>query len=186
MKTYALFFIGLILLAVAGCSTPEQIVEQKVSEKITDTKDAVKGAVVDKAVETVDKKSQDLVNMKCVETNGGITTTYYLLKGDIRTDTVSPAEGVSRQTWLLNTTAYSKMKVGETEYLVTMPVEESQVTYRSAEVAYQTFNAAPNIECEKGIVKESDFVLPDLEHIDNQQLSDKMMELFAAQGLPTQ
>lgn len=184
MKTYALIFISLLLLAVAGCSTPEQIVEQKVGEKIADTKDAVKGAVVDKAVEVADKKSRDLVNMKCVENNKIFT--YYLYKDKMRVDVKSPMEGADRQTWVWNATSYTTIKIGDKMYLVVSPAEESQVTYRSVSAAAESFETQDIAECEKGVVKESDFVLPDLEQITSQEMGEKMNDLFAAQGLPTQ
>ncbi|MFH0797809.1 MAG: hypothetical protein V1906_00180 [Candidatus Woesearchaeota archaeon] len=184
MKTYALIFMGLLLLAVAGCSTPEQIVEQKIDEKIEDTKDAVKGAVVDKAIEAADEKAVELVNMKCVGVDG--IYIYYFYKDKMRMDVISPMEDVDRKTWVFDKMAYSKIDVDGKDYLLTVPAEESGMTYSSAEVAYQAFKTLPNFDCEKGVVEESDFVLPDLEHITNEQMADMMMAQMVNPSLPAE
>jgi len=157
-KILLVAILALFLMAIiTGCSKSTETNEDDNEKSATDIGDKI---------------SQEAVNFKCVIAN---VQTIYFLKGDAK------IESDGRESWLIGDKYYMKMDIGGTDYLIEYPAAESEMTSEDMVDTYKTSKAVPNLDCQIGVVKESDLALPDLEILDSEEFQQKLTEEMMAQ-----
>ena len=89
-------------------------------------------------------------------------------------------ESFDRESWLIGDEFYAINLVGDTEYLVQFPSEESEMTVEDMMGAYRTSKSVEGIDCELDAASEAIVTLPDLEIITNEELGEMMLDQMMA------
>ncbi|MFA6888836.1 MAG: hypothetical protein WC254_05055 [Candidatus Woesearchaeota archaeon] len=136
-----------------------------------DVKESIEDKTADAAKETgktlLNEAMQNSVNLKC--TVGTVFTLYYL-------DNEVMVSSTAGKTWIVDSYAYTVMKIGETEYLMKAPVSSAEVDYTTMKDMYYQSKVVQGYDCEEDVVSEADMVMPSLPTITNEEFNQKFQE----------